>query len=333
MRSAIAVLLLILCVGSWAAASPLSGTSAREDIATEVREVGIWERTTQWVLAKQRQLHRDLARGMETVQNAPTLSNTLALVLIGFLYGVFHAAGPGHGKAVITTYLLTHRQHMKRGLVLSWASSLLQGFTAIALVLGVVVLAERMARDALSQVRTLEQVSFALVAAVGAWLIFRALRGLYRLQSPGGQHAAHDHDHTGGAHACSTCGHAHHVTPAQAARSDSPGAMIGTVVAVGMRPCTGAILVLAVANMLGLWLAGIAAVVAMSVGTAITVSVLAIFAVQARQWAGRAASGGGSIAWQRAGQVAALAGGILIFAIGASLFGAGLETPAHPLGL
>ncbi|WP_018232794.1 nickel/cobalt transporter [Thioalkalivibrio thiocyanodenitrificans] len=325
------LLILLLALAPWAIGSPLSGPPTQERTPTQVQDPGLWERATHWVLAKQRQLHRQLARGMETVQGAPTLTNTLALVLIGFLYGVFHAAGPGHGKVVITTYLLTHRQHMRRGLILSWASSLLQGFTAIALVLAVVVVAERMARDALSQVRTLEQVSFALVAAVGAWLVFRALRGLYRLRGAGAEGHGHDHPHDG--HACGTCGHAHHVTPAQAARSDSLGTMLGTVLAVGVRPCTGAILVLAVANMLGLWMAGIAAVIAMSVGTAITVSILAVLAVQARQWAARAAAGGNSVGWQRTGQVVALAGGALIFALGASLFGAGMDVPVHPLGL
>jgi nickel/cobalt transporter (NicO) family protein len=332
MRSGLLILFLLL-FSIALPASPLSPSGGslnapQETEFAEAGQAGPWERTTQWILATQRDLHRRLARAMETVQAAPTAANTLALVLVGFLYGVFHAAGPGHGKAVITTYLLTHRQHLRRGLALSWASSLLQGLTAIALVLGVVVLAERMTRQALGQVRTLEMVSFALVAGVGAWLVFRALRGLCRLR--GAAHrAGHDHHHADGA--CG-CGHAHHVTPAQAARSEGLGAMIGTVVAVGIRPCTGAILVLAVANMLGLWLAGIAAVVAMSVGTAITVSVLAVLAVQARHWAGRAAAGDG-IGWQRAGQMVALAGGLLIFALGVSLLGAGFSTPAHPLGL
>jgi ABC-type nickel/cobalt efflux system permease component RcnA len=331
MRSGLLILpllLLALLCAPTLGASPLSGGGPAMEDSRELAQPGPWERVTGWILAQQRSLHRQLARGMETLQSAPTATNTFALMLVGFLYGVFHAAGPGHGKAVITTYLLTHRQHMKRGLVLSWASSLLQGFTAIALVLGVVVIAERMAREALGQVKTLEQVSFALVAAVGAWLVFRALRGLWRLRSAGRSHDhAHDHDHACG------CGHGHHVTPEQAARSEGLGAMISTVVAVGIRPCTGAILVLAVANMLGLWVAGIAAVVAMSVGTAITVSILAVLAVQARDWAGRIAGAHSGTGWARAGQVAALAGGSLIFALGASLFMTGATMPAHPLGL
>ncbi len=328
MRSGLLILLLLLFTPALVASPLSSGVSLTP--ASEAATPGVWERTTRWILAKQRDLHRQLARGMEQVQAAPTAANTLALVLVGFLYGVFHAAGPGHGKVVISTYLLTHRQHLGRGLALSWASSLLQGFTAIALVLGIVVLAERMAREALGQVRTLEMASFALVAAVGAWLVLRALRALYRLRPAAHEHAHHEPHN----HACGGCGHAHHVTPVQAARSDSLGAMAGTVVAVGIRPCTGAILVLAVANMLGLWVAGIAAVIAMSVGTAITVSVLAILAVQARQWASRAVAGaGGGIGWQRAGQVVALTGGLLIFALGVSLLGTGLEPSSHPLGL
>ncbi|HDP90364.1 MAG TPA: nickel/cobalt transporter [Thioalkalivibrio sp.] len=330
MRVGVLILLLLCAPALWA--SPLFGATGPAQVSEEPAP-GAWERVTQWVLVTQRDLHRRLARGMETLQAAPTAANTLALMVIGFLYGVFHAAGPGHGKAVIATYLLTHRQHMKRGLALSWASSLLQGVTAIVLVLGVVVIAERLTRQALGQVKVLEQVSFALVAVVGAWLVFRALRGLWRLR-PAAQRA-HDHDHGhehGHGHACG-CGHAHHVTPEQAARSDGLGAMVSTVLAVGIRPCTGAILVLAVANMLGLWLAGVAAVLAMSVGTAITVSMLAVLAVQMRHWAARLAGDHAGAGWARAGQVAALAGGGLIFALGASLFMAGAVQPVHPLGL
>ena len=55
----------------------------------------------------------------------------LALGAAGFLYGVFHAAGPGHGKVVITTYLATQRETLWRGIALAVASSLVQGLVAI----------------------------------------------------------------------------------------------------------------------------------------------------------------------------------------------------------
>ena len=103
------------------------------------------------------------------------------------------------------------------------------------------------------------------------------------------------------------------------------------MLSVGLRPCSGAILVLALANVLGLTGAGIAAVAAMSAGTAITVAALALVTVKARHWA-QSLFGGGSQAVGWAGRLAALAGGVAILGLGVSLL-VGSFGPAHPLGM
>ncbi len=53
---------------------------------------------------------------------------------ISFAYGIFHAAGPGHGKAVISSYLVANEETARRGIVLSFASALLQALVAVAIV-------------------------------------------------------------------------------------------------------------------------------------------------------------------------------------------------------
>ena len=55
--------------------------------------------------------------------------------------------------------------------------------------------------------------------------------------------------------------------------------------AVGHPPCSGALIVLSFAFLNGLWAGGILSVLAMAVGTAITVSMLATIAVTAKNWA------------------------------------------------
>ncbi|SEK42712.1 nickel/cobalt transporter [Ectothiorhodospira marina] len=351
-----------------ATASPLTGgapaqeSAQAQDAPAEAMEAdSLLDRFVAWTITQQRALHRQLADGMEALQTAPTAANAGALILISFLYGIFHAAGPGHGKAVITTYLLTHRQHLRRALTLSFAAALMQGLTAVIAVAAVLFIVGRTARDAMAQAPMLEQASFALVALLGAWLVLRALRQLIRMirerrrkpapspspaagaapvfmapPSPSGApaplapsitpHAAH---HEQGP----DCGCAHHVDPGQAARADSLWAMLATVAAVGIRPCTGAILVLVVAHIMGLWAAGIAAVMAMSVGTAITVSMLAIMAVQARALATRL-SGGPGLKAQIVGHGVGLLGGLLILGMGLILFMGSLTSRApHPMGL
>jgi nickel/cobalt exporter len=89
---------------------------------------------------------------------------------------------------------------------------------------------------------------------------------------------------------------------------------LSAVVAVGLRPCSGAIIVLVFALAQGLFWIGVASTLVMGVGTAITVAAIAIVAVSARGFAGRLAKarpGAGMIALR--GLETAAAGLILVF--------------------
>jgi nickel/cobalt transporter (NicO) family protein len=85
-----------------------------------------------WMLAKQAELYRMLS----SLIRAAKADGSAAYTLLGvsFLYGVFHAAGPGHGKAVISSYLVANNETWRRGLVLSFASAMMQALVAIAIV-------------------------------------------------------------------------------------------------------------------------------------------------------------------------------------------------------
>ena len=85
-----------------------------------------------WVLAKQAMFYRSLAGMIRAAKNDG--SALWALMGVSFVYGIFHAAGPGHGKAVISSYLLANEETWRRGITLSVASSLMQSVTAIAIV-------------------------------------------------------------------------------------------------------------------------------------------------------------------------------------------------------
>ena len=57
-----------------------------------------------------------------------------SLLFVGFAYGVFHAAGPGHGKGVISAYLVADEKALRKGFALSLAAALVQALVAIAIV-------------------------------------------------------------------------------------------------------------------------------------------------------------------------------------------------------
>lgn len=288
------------------------------------------------LVAWQREFHRALTLAISEFSGTPSSAAWWGLLGISFGYGVFHAAGPGHGKAVLATYLVTQGGARRRALGLSFAASLLQGVVAIALVVVLVHGLGWLTRQAMGSVVWVEQASFIMVTLLGLWLCLRAIRQLRRRPVPDAHasavpgrehgHHAHAHDHHGHSHGHDCCGGHHHVDPEQAADWRTA---LATVVAIGIRPCSGAVLLLGAATLLGHFLVGVTAVLVMSLGTALTVSALALASVYARGWAERrlarqerAARAGRLLGW------ASLAGGLAIVALGVSLSVTGASQPS-----
>jgi len=102
-----------------------------------------------------------------------------ALWLIGLslVYGILHAAGPGHGKAVISSYLIADEASLKRGVILSFFSSLLQAVSAIAIVFFIFFLWPAKLTITANFIVNL---SFALVMCLGGWMLIGRIRALWR---------------------------------------------------------------------------------------------------------------------------------------------------------
>jgi nickel/cobalt exporter len=401
-----------------------------------------------WIFAKQKEFYRQFS-GLIRAARADG-SAVWALLGVSFLYGVFHAAGPGHGKAVISSYVIANDETWRRGVLLSFASALLQALVAVAIVgvaaalLNATAQAMRRTTDVIEIVSYLliiwiggrlllvkgwafirelfkrprgameapvlallltivdvaflqigafiaygmarspagfgiAEVGYLLVIAFCLWLLWaktrrlvdawsklRSARALGAAVTPAdhhaqhdhaqhahGQHAHHGHDHGHHAHdrghhdhaqhahtdhthddhahhdhahsdhhapaalehhAAHDRGHAHHAHGHDHAHHDhdhhdasawshahapepeqlaGPGGWkrgLSAIVAVGIRPCSGAIIVLVFALAQGLFWAGVAATFVMGLGTAITVAIIATVAVAAKSWAGRFAS-------------------------------------------
>ena len=97
---------------------------------------------------------------------------------------------------------------------------------------------------------------------------------------------------------------------------------LGAVLAVGLRPCSGALIVLGFAFLNGLYWGGIASVFAMALGTAITVSAMATLAVTAKNAALRFAGDG--VLGAGIHHAIEIGGALLVFLLGALLFSASL---------
>ena len=282
-----------------------------------------------WVAMWQSEFYRTLTAGLMEVKESGHAF--LLLAGVSFLYGVFHAAGPGHGKAVITSYLLVSRQTVKRGIVIALAAALMQGLVAIAVVLVVAVVLRATAVQMTRTTDWFEIVSYALVAAVGTWLLWSKTLGRgHRHDRAHAGHAhghrdhGHHHDRHHHHHDDAACGHAHAPDPSLLAKPLTASRAWAAVLAVGIRPCSGAIIVLVFALSQQLLLAGIGSVLAMSLGTFITVSALAVLAVTAKDAALRLVGFESGVA-ERVMRAVEIAGALLVLLLGLTLLGGALR--------
>jgi ABC-type nickel/cobalt efflux system permease component RcnA len=265
-----------------------------------------------WILERQSEFYREISA---TIHSAKTDGSAVwTLLLISFAYGIFHAAGPGHGKAVISSYLVANQETARRGIALSFASALLQSLVAVLIVTIGAWLLNVTARTMCSAEKTIEIASYALIAAFGARLVWvkgggfigalQGERGEPALAVAAHHHRHHDHDHGhhhhhGDGHVHDEhCGHSHGPEPSELAGPGGWRRGLMAIFTVGIRPCSGAILVLVFALAQGLFWAGIAATFVMGLGTAITVATIAVLAVSAKDVARRlsgARDGGGAL--------------------------------------
>ncbi|MCM2290808.1 nickel/cobalt transporter [Allorhizobium sp. BGMRC 0089] len=275
------------------------------------------------------------------------------LIGLSFAYGVFHAAGPGHGKAVISSYMIANEIQLRRGIAIAFVSSMVQGLVAIFAV-GLIFLTLRGTGFTLTRATdTMEAASFALVVLFGCWLFLRKTRTLIRARPQKAalplsgttaplfagagtgtsaatgllfQAQALDHTHIGpedGTY-CEDCRGAHMPEPALlgAERFHLREAW-SAIMAVGLRPCSGALLVMTFSMLNRLYLGGILSVAAMALGTAVTVSALALAAVGAKGLALRL-SGPGSATARRVGTIIELGGALFVILLGMVLLMASL---------
>lgn len=284
---------------------------------------------------------------------------------LSFLYGIFHAAGPGHGKVVIGSYMLANERQVRRGVLLSFGSGLLQAVVAIVVV-GIAAIALKVSTEAMDlAVVWIERTAYGLMVLLGLWLVARKLFGWghrhdapnlgavahaslhqsearhallaegrgfqFRAASatpgaggydaygraPGHAHYGHDHGDEGHEHGHH---HHHHVVTADQTGGDWRE-QLGVVLSSGLRPCSGALLVLVFAWSQGVFLAGVASAFLMGLGTAITVSVLAVMAVSAKGLARRVLDTNGNLGSRLVG-LAEIAGALVVLAFGLAMLAA-----------
>ncbi len=261
----------------------------------------------------QSELTRSLATEVRAYKEQRALAPVLGLLLVSFLYGVAHAAGPGHGKMATAAFFGANRAGAAQGITMSALIGFIQALSAIVFVGAFALLFRVSQTETVRSVLYVEAASFALIAGVGLWIAWGGIvgRGCTHSHAPALAHAGLAHDH-GHAHHH----HDHHRHAPQATANASFASMLPVALASGIRPCTGAILVLLFTLSQDIFEIGVLATFVMSLGTFLVVAAIGLAAIYARRAASRAGGRNERVA-NAAQRAIGLAGGLVVFAFGA----------------
>jgi ABC-type nickel/cobalt efflux system permease component RcnA len=235
------------------------------------------------IAAAQRTLNRTISREMREISQSGSARALLVVTGVAFVYGVLHAAGPGHGKLVVSSFFLARRARIGAGIAVGTAISFLQAITSIVLVCALGALLGQHGFDVLGRSVWIEAASYALIVAIGVVMAFTAFRG-------------HDHEHRHGAGRVG----------------------LGMIVAAGVTPCASALITMLFALTNGVLLVGIGATLVMAVGMSITTSLVGVLTILGRRTFMVALPGSPTLR-DRVSMGLGVAGGIVIAVVGALL--------------
>ncbi|MEI9747945.1 nickel/cobalt transporter [Moellerella wisconsensis] len=253
-----------------------------------------WIVWLQQVVIWQRSLNYHLSELLQKVDTEPQQAGII-LIAASFIYGLLHAMGPGHGKVIITSYIATHPTKLKRSVLLTLLASLLQASMAIIIVSAVLYLFQLSTRYVHQSSLILEKLSYGTMVVLGAIFCASAGKSLFKtLISPpksslkiNAIKSISSHQHS------KNCACSHQHTVSENILNSDWKTQLMVVISMGIRPCSGAILLLIFAYVINAYEWGIVATLVMSLGTALTISFIAIFvfylrktAIRLSQWQG-----------------------------------------------
>ncbi|MBN1841837.1 MAG: hypothetical protein JW883_06090 [Deltaproteobacteria bacterium] len=219
------------------------------DLPTHASE--IFTKVALW----QHKLNNELTRLTKELKTTKSKNALIPLILLAFLYGVIHAAGPGHGKTISFSYFLSGRSQVRKGILLGNLISFLHTFSAVFIVLGIYFIFKK---SYLSSFETVSQklkiVSFSLVVLIGLALLISSLLSLRQnhLQKGEADRAISWLDHKG---------------------------ILPIAIAVGVVPCPGVVIIMLFSLSQDLLAIGLMLSFFMALGMGMTISFAGVLSI------------------------------------------------------
>ncbi|MEM9341466.1 MAG: hypothetical protein AAGA87_00325 [Pseudomonadota bacterium] len=324
-----------LLVGLLVALALSVGPSVAQDGSVPLIEIveedrGLWQRWTDYIVDFQRRANAEVATHMNAIQRGDDLGAFFLGLGIAFVYGIFHALGPGHGKFIIVSYFVGRDAQLGRGILMSIQVAVVHVIGAVLIVWLADLLLRGSTGMSLADVPGIRAASFLIIAAIGLYMLYQAVRAALGYIDP--SEVGHGHSHGSAGHGHS---HAHSHSHSHSGVSEASRAESSLVAfAAGIVPCPGAVLIMLYAVANNMIYPGFVLVGAMSVGIGLTICLLGVGAILARQTATRMIertdSTGARVVALR--HVLNFGGALFVTLIGIVSFIAFLDVPGAGLG-
>jgi nickel/cobalt transporter (NicO) family protein len=307
-KSAAAVLMLLTIAPLFAQEAPnpftASGARPREG-AIHAMTSGVSAFLANVMAPVQRSLNESLSVLTRSLEGSRSLGGLLFVVLISLAYGLFHAAGPGHGKTIVSSYFLANEARVRHSFIVGYMIAIVHALAALAVVLILSFVIHGLFSTGIETANHyIQLVTFAVIALIGLFLLVARIRG-----------SEHHHLHLGGHHAHDEQDH-----EGEAAQRITLRRLAAIAVPAGVIPCPGAVAIVLFAlsmNMIGV---SIISVVAISIGMGLTISVTGTLVILAKKGAVRIFAGPSGQGGSTARRVIEIGGAAVLFLFGIVFF-------------
>lgn len=234
---------------------------------------------------KQRDLYKQVTDKLQQYKKGGSTQTLLLIIVISFLYGILHAAGPGHGKSLASAYFLSQKERVAKAIYLGLLIALIHSGSSVIIVLVLKFVLQMFSVVVFDDVSFYAQlIGFSLVIGIGLFVLIMAVLEIIKKN--------HEEE-----------------------KKPKRLGFWGVVLAVGIIPCPGAMTILIFTNSLEIMSTGLLMILAMSLGMAVTISAAALIAVFIRK--GAAGTAGKFTEKTIVFPVIELIGALLIITIGA----------------
>jgi nickel/cobalt exporter len=252
--------------------APAAASAAPSPQRTESVDVSPWK---QWLEQTQYTLNQELASRTRAAKTGSAPEAWAILMALAFAYGAFHSLGPGHGKCLICSYFVAEQSTLRQGLVLGYLVAIIHATSALAVVSLLYLLLRGSGQMVLSDATRWTSIAgYGLIAAMGGWLLWRALR----------PERPHDHTHSHGEECHQEGTECTHVgAHAEPHRGEAHRPLWLMALGIGAVPCPGALTLLMFSISLDFLQLGVVLAAMIALGMGVTTTLMAIATILGRQ--------------------------------------------------